>query len=291
VRNWSKLETKRSAFFSRALPDLDDGADLLALAVEDRVLVGQLDQLGLLADHEDRLLVERGPAAATACGAPPAGGTACGGGGGCCWTAAAAAAVRGGGLDVLGPALPVPPAGSAAAGGVGYQPGGGGGCVTAAKLAPPSPATHGCRGRVPDSAAVADLTTAEQRALDAVDETWLVDRLRRLVAVPSVGGTAAESEVQHLRRRRLDELGCDVDRWPIDLAEAATAPDAPGQEVERTEAWGVVGTLPGAEDGVPALVLSGHTDVVPAGDRALWPATRSTPASTAARCTAAAPAT
>ncbi|MFW3170669.1 ArgE/DapE family deacylase [Geodermatophilus sp. CPCC 206100] len=116
-----------------------------------------------------------------------------------------------------------------------------------------------------------DLTDGEARVLAAVDETWLVERLRALVAIPSVGGTAAESEVQHLVGDWLDELDCAVDRWPLDLAEAATAADAPGQEVARTEAWGVVGTVPAAEDGVPALVLSGHTDVVPAGDRALWP--------------------
>jgi acetylornithine deacetylase len=119
---------------------------------------------------------------------------------------------------------------------------------------------------------MADLTTTERRALDAVDEAWLVDRLRRLVAVPSVGGTAAESEVQHLVGDELAALGCDVDRWAIDLEEAAEAADAPGQEVERSEAWGVVGRLPGADDGDPALVFCGHTDVVPAGDRALWPA-------------------
>jgi len=122
---------------------------------------------------------------------------------------------------------------------------------------------------------VADLSTAEQRVLDAVDEVALVRRLRTLVAVPSVGGTAAESEVQHLLAGQLDELGCDVDLWPIDLDAAADDPDAPGQEVARSEAWGVVGTLPGAlpddGDGLPALVLCGHTDVVPAGDRALWP--------------------
>ena len=118
--------------------------------------------------------------------------------------------------------------------------------------------------------AVADLPHVEAAVLDAVDERWAVQQLTRLVAVPSVGGTAAESEVQHLVADELAELGCEVDRWAIDLADAATAPDAPGQEVEREEAWGVVGTLPGAEDGEPALVLSGHTDVVPAGDRALW---------------------
>jgi acetylornithine deacetylase len=119
---------------------------------------------------------------------------------------------------------------------------------------------------------MADLTAAEARVLSAVDETWVLDRLSRMIAIPSVGGTPAESEVQHLLAGWLDELGCDVDRWPIDLAESAAAPDAPGQEVERTEAWGVVGTLSGAEEGVPALVFSGHTDVVPPGDRALWPA-------------------
>jgi len=117
---------------------------------------------------------------------------------------------------------------------------------------------------------MADLTDAEARVLDAVDETWVVDRLTRMVAVPSVGGTPAESEVQHQLAGWLDEIGCDVDTWEIDLAEAATATDAPGQEVERTEAWGVVGTLPAAVSGPPALVFSGHTDVVPPGDPALW---------------------
>lgn len=115
------------------------------------------------------------------------------------------------------------------------------------------------------------LTAVEEQILAAVDERWVVDRLSALVAVPSVGGTPAESEVQHLLAGWLTELDCDVDLWPIDLAEAAAAADAPGQEVARTEAWGVVGTVPGAEDGTPALVLAGHTDVVPAGDRDRWP--------------------
>jgi acetylornithine deacetylase len=117
---------------------------------------------------------------------------------------------------------------------------------------------------------MAELTDLEARVLDAVDETWVVDRLTRMVAVPSVGGTPAESEVQHQLAGWLDELGCDVDTWQIDLADAADAADAPGQEVDRTEAWGVVGTLAAAESGPPALVFSGHTDVVPPGDLTLW---------------------
>jgi acetylornithine deacetylase len=116
----------------------------------------------------------------------------------------------------------------------------------------------------------ADLTDVEGRVVDAVDEAWVVDRLSAMVAVPSIGGTPAESEAQHLLAGWLDELGCDVDIWQIDLAEAAAAADAPGQEVERTEAWGVVGTMPAAESGPPALILSGHTDVVPPGDLTLW---------------------
>ncbi|MGY1751905.1 ArgE/DapE family deacylase [Blastococcus sp. SYSU D01042] len=121
------------------------------------------------------------------------------------------------------------------------------------------------------------LTAVEERVLAAVDERWVVERLAALVAVPSVGGTPAESDVQHLLAGWLTELDCAVDLWPIDLAEAATAPGAPGQEVERTEAWGVVGTVPGAEDGTPALVLAGHTDVVPPGDLARWPGDPFTP--------------
>ncbi|CCG01588.1 ArgE/DapE family deacylase [Blastococcus saxobsidens] len=115
---------------------------------------------------------------------------------------------------------------------------------------------------------MAELTAVEARVLSAVDERWAVERLCALIAVPSVGGTPAESEVQQLLGDWLEELGCTVDRWPIELAEASAAPDAPGQEVLRTEAWGVVGTVGGA--GRPALVLSGHTDVVPPGDPARW---------------------
>jgi acetylornithine deacetylase len=118
--------------------------------------------------------------------------------------------------------------------------------------------------------AKADLTGPEARVLSAVDEAWVVDRLSRLIAIPSVDGTDAEIEVQHVLAGWLRELDCDVDAWQIDLDEAATAADAPGQEVDRSEAWGVVGTAPSAEGGTPALVFCGHTDVVPPGDLTLW---------------------
>ncbi len=115
------------------------------------------------------------------------------------------------------------------------------------------------------------LTRAEAAACNAVAEQPLVELLEQLVCVPSVGGTSAEVDIQHLVADRLDQLGCEVDRWSIDLTEAATAADAPGQEVHREEAVGVVGTLPAAESREPALILCGHTDVVPPGDPSMWP--------------------
>ena len=139
---------------------------------------------------------------------------------------------------------------------------------------------------------MADLTAAEAAVLAAVDEEWLVDRLCRLIAVPSIGGTAAESEVQHLLAGWLEELDCDVDRWPIDLDAAAAAADAPGQEVARTEAWGVVGTVPGRRGRRPgAGALRAHRRRPARRPRASGRPTRSCPGWPTAPCTAAAPAT
>src|SRR3954466_6366717 len=243
-----ELRDEPEGLLPRPLAALHDGADLPALPVEDRVLVGELDELGPLAHDQDRLLVERGTPAAPRCGRRRLGGR--------------------GVLDVVGPALPVPPPHSAAPGRIGI-PGGRRRGLRHGRQAN-ARGQGGRRSQACHTPPMADLTGVEARVLDAVDESWVVDRLTRLVAVPSVGGTQAESEVQHLLGGWLDELGCDVDTWPIDLAEAAAAADSPGQEVERTEAWGVVGTLPAAESGPPALVFSGHTDVVPPGDRSLW---------------------
>lgn len=115
----------------------------------------------------------------------------------------------------------------------------------------------------------ADLTRDEAAALDAVDEGLVARLLLELLAVPSVSGSPEESQIQHLLARRLDDLGLDVDLWPLDLAALAADPGFPGTEVPREELWGVVGTLAGTGDG-PTLVLQGHTDVVPPGDLAQW---------------------
>ncbi len=112
--------------------------------------------------------------------------------------------------------------------------------------------------------------SVEAAVLAAVDEQWLTARLAELVAVPSVTGSAAESEAQHLLAGWFADCGLQVDLWPLDLTALTADPDFPGTEAPRSEGYGLVGTAAG--DGAPGLVLSGHVDVVPAGDRGQWPA-------------------
>jgi len=115
---------------------------------------------------------------------------------------------------------------------------------------------------------VAGPSDAERRVLDALDEELLVSTLAELVRVPSITGSPEESELQHLLAARFDDAGLEVDLWREDLDALATDPGFPGTEAPREEAWGLVGTTPGA--GAPALVLNGHVDVVPVGDRRSW---------------------
>jgi len=100
----------------------------------------------------------------------------------------------------------------------------------------------------------------------ARDET--VATLVDLVRIPSVGGTEAESAVVHHVAELLTADGIEVDLWKIPLDEITARPDFPGMEVPRTEAWGVVARLPGR--GGRSLMLNGHLDVVPPGDRNAW---------------------
>src|SRR3954447_6253774 len=120
----------------------------------------------------------------------------------------------------------------------------------------------------------ATLTDIERAVLDAVHDLArrgeIVRDLAALIRIPSVTGTAAESDAQAWTAHRLERLGLDVDHWALDVGELAGRPDFPGTEAPRTEAWGVVGTTSDAEPGTPALVLQGHVDVVPAGDPGTW---------------------
>ena len=120
-------------------------------------------------------------------------------------------------------------------------------------------------GREPSAT---DPTSAQRAVLEALDEAELVDTLVELVRVPSVTGTDAESDLQHTVARWCEEAGLEVDTWALDLDALRADPDFPGTEAERVEGYGVVGTTAG--EGMPALVLQGHIDVVPVGDLANW---------------------
>lgn len=112
------------------------------------------------------------------------------------------------------------------------------------------------------------LSTPESAALAALDENRLIALLAELIKVPSVGGSVAEVEIVASCADRLRASGLDVDHWPLDLPALRRADGYPGEEVDRPEAWGVVGTSRGS--GPPALILAGHVDVVPPGDLGAW---------------------
>jgi acetylornithine deacetylase len=112
------------------------------------------------------------------------------------------------------------------------------------------------------------LSPTEIRLLDALDERALVDDLVRLVRIPSVTGSDAESELMGATANAVAQADLDVDHWRIDLDELAAHPDFPGTEAPRSEAYGLVASTPG--DTPPALVLQGHVDVVPTGEPARW---------------------
>ena len=113
------------------------------------------------------------------------------------------------------------------------------------------------------------LTDVERMVVDAIDIDGVLADLAALVAMPSVGGSDAEVAIQQWCAERLADSGARVDHWKLDLAELRESAGYPGEEVDRTEAYGCVGLF-GDRAEPPALILAGHTDVVPAGDLGLW---------------------
>ena len=111
-------------------------------------------------------------------------------------------------------------------------------------------------------------TDLESFVLEHLDEDALVEDLGELVRLPSVAGSEAEVDVQDMCAEILRSQAVAVDRWDIDLTELQEDPWFPGSEAHRDRAVGVVGATAG--EGVPALVLQGHLDVVPPGDPETW---------------------
>ncbi len=114
----------------------------------------------------------------------------------------------------------------------------------------------------------------------AVDESWLLETLAGLVAVPSWQGR--ERPAQEYMAAVMSGLGMDLDVWEIDEAELRRHPDY-ATEIEREDPLGVVGRVgwgTGGRGGGPdggggrreprTLVLNGHVDVVPPGDPGRW---------------------
>jgi acetylornithine deacetylase len=112
------------------------------------------------------------------------------------------------------------------------------------------------------------LTDVERRALDALDSPALHRSLLNLLAVPSITGSAAETELLHTLAGQAERLDLDVDLWQPDLTELRADPGFPGTEAERSEIWGLVASTQ-QQDG-PTVILQGHVDVVPPGDPSAW---------------------
>lgn len=116
-------------------------------------------------------------------------------------------------------------------------------------------------------------SVAQTRVLESVDAMTevMISAVSTLVQIPSVSGTDEENVAQHHMATLMNEGGLETDLWQIDLPSTYAEPDFPGVEVERREAWGLVGRLPGTGSGDgPTLMLNGHVDVVPIGDPNAW---------------------
>ncbi len=113
---------------------------------------------------------------------------------------------------------------------------------------------------------MSSLTAAAGEAAGTVDVEALVADLQALVRIPSVTGT--EDALAAQLADRLEALRLAVEVFHPDPAAIRDDPEWPGEEVPRTSLPVVIGRA-GRPGGI-RLVLSGHIDVVPPGDRATW---------------------
>ncbi len=103
--------------------------------------------------------------------------------------------------------------------------------------------------------------------------------LAALLSIASVGGSTSEQDAQEFITTLMRDAGLEVHTWDTDLAAIIADPQFPGQEVKRERGLGVLGIWRGT-GGEPALLINGHTDVVPPGDLQAWSADPFTPRAT-----------
>jgi acetylornithine deacetylase len=104
------------------------------------------------------------------------------------------------------------------------------------------------------------------KVLEALDTEACVRVAQDLIRVPSVTGD--ERAVQDLVALTLEEAGLEVDRFEADVTQLKAHPRFPGMEIEREGAVLVAGVL--GQKGDRSLIVNGHVDVVPPGDRQAW---------------------
>ncbi|HEY0443049.1 MAG TPA: ArgE/DapE family deacylase [Candidatus Limnocylindrales bacterium] len=110
------------------------------------------------------------------------------------------------------------------------------------------------------------LSDLERAAIASIDPGRIADDLTSLVRIPSI--TGREEEVQLEVVRLLEAADIAVERITPTPQEAEADPDWPGAEMPRASLPIVLGRLGRA--GGRRVVLVGHVDVVPPGDRATW---------------------
>jgi acetylornithine deacetylase len=102
---------------------------------------------------------------------------------------------------------------------------------------------------------------AETAALAALDREALARDAAALVRIPSVTGD--ERPALEYLARLADGYGLDVDLHEHDLAVLRAHPGHPGEEMPRSDLWGLTATLHAEAPG--RLCLNGHVDVVGPG--------------------------
>jgi acetylornithine deacetylase len=112
------------------------------------------------------------------------------------------------------------------------------------------------------------LSREARAAAGAVDPAALREELAAIVRIPSV--TGSEEAVAADLAARLAAAGMAVETRSPDPAAIRDDPAWPGEETVRSDLPIVIGRIGRA--GGRRLILSGHMDVVPPGDRATWTA-------------------